>query len=688
MYKRKLPLILQYEMGECGLVCIAMVLGYYGQKCPVEVIRRYVQSTIKGLTLYQLKKIAEHFGLFAEVLRLNIDQLTTLKLPCVLHWDMNHFVVLYKITCKGIKVHDPIKGKVFIPFCEVYNSFTGIVLELTFQNNLTKSEVIINQNNSFTILLKLLKKNLSSILKLVFISCLIQLIYIYGISLIEHSIDSVGGKFTSFGITFLMILFLGTKLMQNSASGIRVLMINTAGTIINYEFGIIVMKHLLCLPISYFQNRHIGDLLSRFGAIEKIRHTVTEGMVEGFVDGIVSIIVLGMMFYINIKITLFVVFFSILYLFSKSYDYSYSKQNQEQVLHSRAIELSHLMESLRSIHSIKIFSKEIQRLDSWKNKFVKSLNATTKVTWHKLIFDSIQYLLFDIEFAITLFLGCMMLSKNLISLGILYAYLTYRQQFITALGKLTDKIADYKNLLLHLERLNDITRTPKELGLYNEKHRKSDELIFDRFIVENVEFAYSLHDSKILSNVNFEIYKGECVAITGPSGCGKSTLLNIMMGLLPPTSGNVYCGDTSIYDINTTVYKKKISAVLQNDVLFSGTILDNISFFDKNLDIELVHDCAKLAGILEEINNFPMKFHTLIGDMGSILSGGQKQRLILARALYAKPQILFLDEATSHLDVKKEREVNYSIKRLGLMVIMIAHRTETIMMADRVVSLI
>ena len=519
------------------------------------------------------------------------------------------------------------------------------------------------------------------------ISCFIQFCYILGVNFTQRSIDNSYLHIQLHIPILIFIAFLGTKLMEYAASGLRAFMINTTGTLINYEFGWAVMRHIMYLPISFFENRHVGDILSRFGVIERIRHTATEGMVEGLVDGLVSIIVFLMMCYLNLMMSIIVIIFASLYFVSRIHYDSKAKQYQEEAVHSRSIELSHFMETLRSIPSIKIFSKEERRISSWTAKFIKSLNGLTRASWHKSLYDSIMNILFGFELSLTLFIGCTLVTKNRLSVGLLYAFLAYRQQFVSAISKLAEKFQDYKFLKLHLNRLDDVMAESNESQLSVKDCNICSNAPFGALKLKNKSFSYALYDKVIFSDVNLNIKKGEYVAITGPSGCGKTTLLKIMMGLLPPTSGEVFFEDISIYPQHVSCYRKKIAAVLQNDVLFSGTISENISFFDKNPDIDRVYRCAALAGIIKEINEFPMRFYTLIGDMGSALSGGQKQRLILARALYAEPQILFLDEATSHLDVSKEWEVNNAIRQLDITVIMIAHRQETIKMADRVINI-
>ena len=685
--RKKLPLIIQSEMAECGLVCIAMILGYYNHHATLNDMRRHVQSTIKGITLYQLKKISEHFGFITNVLRIEIDQLSSLHLPCIMHWNMDHFVVIDEITSKGINIHDPSQGRRFVPFSKVSSYFTGIILELQPHKQLPYSRAAATPQYSYTLVKNFLKKHTKSIFGLIVISCLIQFCYILGVNFTQRSIDNSYLHMQLHMPILIFIAFFGTKLMEYAATGLRAIMINTTGTLINYEFGWAVMRHIMYLPISFFENRHVGDILSRFGVIERIRHTATEGMVEGLVDGLVSIIVFLMMCYLNLMMSIIVVIFSLLYFVSRVHYHHKAKQYQEEAVHSRSIVLSHFMETMRSIPSIKVFSKEERRISSWTTKYIKSLNGLTRASWHKSFYDSIMNLLFGFELSLTLCIGCTLVTKNKLSVGLLYAFLAYRLQFVSAISKLAEKFHDYKFLKLHLSRLDDVMAESNESQLSLKNCTICPDASFRALKLKNISFSYALYDKIIFSDVNLSIKKGECVAITGPSGCGKTTLLKIMMGLLTPTTGEVYFGDIGIYPQHVSCYRKKIAAVLQNDVLFSGTIIDNISFFDKNPDIDRVYRCATLAGIIGEINEFPMRFYTLIGDMGSALSGGQKQRLILARALYAEPQILFLDEATSHLDVIKEWEVNNSIRLLDITVIMIAHRQETIMMADRVIKI-
>lgn len=685
MLKKKLPLILQSEIAECGLACLAMILGFYQSSLTLSDVRQHVRLTLKGVTLLHLKKIAQDFGFNSNVLRLDIAQLNLVTLPAIIHWDMNHFVVLKKITNKSYIIHDPSSGVRKFSRDNFDRYFTGIVLELIPNNNLLQNSIIKNPKKS-NYFLSLFKKYKSHFKKLLIVSLLIQTLYIIGIEIIQKCIDSSVNLTHLPALQIFILMLLAIKLIEISTTAIRSLMITYSGNFINYDIGYMLKKHLLALPISYFENRHIGDLLSRFGAIEKIRTIITEGFVEGIVDGLISIIILVAMFLCNSKLAL-ISFSTLLIVCCLRYFYQLkAKQLHEEALCAKAHEMSYFMETVRAISSLKIFGKTDQRQKIWASKFTKSINTTTRIVWHKNFYSMLNQLFYVIDLVLAISLACLFMNRQFITLGVFYAFLSYRQQLFNSINNLLEKCQDFKLLQLHISRLNDILNESPEIVKNNCFHL-ANFISHSNLILENISFSYSSDEKPIINHLNLIIKPNECVAIAGSSGCGKTTLLKIMMGMLAPSNGMVYIDNISIYPNHIQCYRDKIACVLQNDMLFSGSIADNICFFEINRDVDRIYNCAALAGISDEINSFPMRFNTLIGDMGSVLSGGQKQRILLARALYSRPDILFLDEATSHLDANKENEVNKAIRSLGITIIMIAHRKETINMADRIVHL-
>jgi ATP-binding cassette subfamily B protein RaxB len=263
----------------------------------------------------------------------------------------------------------------------------------------------------------------------------------------------------------------------------------------------------------------------------------------------------------------------------------------------------------------------------------------------------------------------------------LFAFIAYKQQFLDKAARLVERTIEYRMLDLHLERLVDIAGAEPE-----QRHSRPvayQEPINGSIEIRDLCFRYAEGEPFILRNVNLCIRSGDYVAITGVSGCGKTTLLKVMLGLLEPTSGEILIDGLPLRILGHEAFRKSIGAVMQNDQLLSGSIADNICFFDENFDLEHMVRCAELACIHKEICRMPMAYNSLIGDMGTSLSGGQKQRVLLARALYRRPRMLFLDEGTSHLDIATERQVTAAIKALGLTRLVIAHRPETIASAPR-----
>jgi ATP-binding cassette subfamily B protein RaxB len=276
----------------------------------------------------------------------------------------------------------------------------------------------------------------------------------------------------------------------------------------------------------------------------------------------------------------------------------------------------------------------------------------------------------------------MLVIENKMSIGMLTAFMSYSGTFSTRVFGLIDTFISVRMLGMHAERLGDIVLEPAE----QDREIDTDLAhIVPSISLKGVSFRYGEGEPWIVKDVNLDIAAGSSVALTGPSGSGKSTLCKIILGLLPPTEGVVLVGGIAIDQIGMRSFRKLVGTVMQDDVLMAGSILENISFFDNEVDVEKVKAVARIAAVHDDIARMPLGYQTLVGDMGSSLSGGQKQRILMARALYKGPQILALDEATSHLDVRNERLVSDALANMKLTRILVAHRPETIRSTERVV---
>lgn len=441
-----------------------------------------------------------------------------------------------------------------------------------------------------------------------------------------------------------------------------------------------VFAHALRLPLDFFEKRHLGDITSRMGSVQAIQKTLTTSFVEAIIDGLMAMVTLGLMLVYSWKLALVTLLAVSAYLGIRWLAYRPVRDRSERQLVAAARQQTHLLESLRGMQSLKVAGEESQRRATYDNLMHDTVDQDVRLAHMGLGFSSASQLVFGIERIAVIWIGALLALDNVFSVGMLVAYLAYKDQFAQRMSALIDKWVEFRMLRLHGERLADIVLTPPEDG------RELPELpppADTRIEVENLCFRYADGEPWVIEDCSFTIEPGESVAIVGASGCGKTTLIKLLLGLLTPSAGTIRVGGYDLLKVGPRNVRAVVGAVMQDDQLFAGSIADNIAFFAPEFDQERIERAARLASVHDEIVAMPMGYHSLIGDMGSSLSGGQKQRIVLARALYREPKLLFLDEATSHLDVMRERVVNEAVRKLELTKVIVAHRPETIASADR-----
>lgn len=681
--RKKLELVLQTEVAECGLACIAMIASYHGCKVNLNILRSTFTTTLKGETVKGLIRIADKLSLMARAIKLDINEIDKLSTPCILHWNLNHFVVLESVTKKGAVIFDPASGKKKVSVQELSRSFTGVALELTPSKKFVKEDRVVKTRLSD--LWSSIKGLKSALYKILFFSVVLQLVSLVSPLYMQLVIDEVLINQDFQLLNILALAFGLFILIKVALLIIRGLLVLYLGSQLSAEIASNLFRHLLRLPMKYYESRHIGDVISRFGSIDYIKQLLTTGVVEVIVDGFLAIGLIVMMYLYSPLLSNVVVLVSLIYLVIRLSLYNKFRQLNEELLVQDAKQESNFMESVRGIQSVKLFGKEPERHSVWQNYFVETINSGIRLGKFNITFSSIKNIIFGLENIIVVYIAATQVMSSLLTIGMLYAYMSFKSQFTDKISNLVDKLIQFKMLSLHLERLGDITQAEEE------KNLDSDFFIVDSsvtsLVLNDIHYKYGNNEPSILKGISAEFREGESVAIVGESGSGKTTLMKVMLGLLQPVKGSVLSFGSDISKLGLREYRKRIGTVMQDDQLFTGSIADNISFFETDLNDEKVQHCAKLAFIHEDIMKMPMGYYTLIGDMGSTLSGGQKQRLLLARALYTNPKILFLDEATSHLDIGLERVVNDTVKSLNITRIIVAHRPETIAMADRVLVL-
>lgn len=687
--------VLQSEANECALACLAMVSAAHGMRIDMLEMRRRFGSSLKGATLQQVVAQAAVLGFGSRPLRLELDQLDQLALPAILHWDLNHFVVLKKVGRRRIVVLDPASGERSLTLAEVSRHFTGVALELTpdadFQPKRTGPRLALSQ---LTGPVRGLKRSLAQIFV---VAAVLELFALVAPLFNQTVIDDV---LTSGDRDLLTVLVLGFALLLVTQSVIglaRSWMVMVLGQTLSLQWASNMFAHLVRLPVDFFERRHLGDVVSRFGSVSAIQKTLTTAVIEAVIDGIMAIAALVMMWIYAPRLALVTLASVGLYGLLRWLSYRPFRNAAAERLVVAAKENSHFLETLRAMTPLKLFGREEERRARWQNLLVDVQNRDVRTAKMNIAFTTANTFIFGLENLLVFGLGARMVmagqtgQASVFTIGMLLAYIAYKTQFTGRVAALINHGVDLRMLSLHAERLADIALTPAERdqppASSDGAAMPSSELnhLPASLGLRNVSFRYAEGEPWLLKNADFTLEAGEIVAVTGASGCGKTTLLKILLGLLPPTEGEVLYGGVPIRQLGIANVRRQLGTVMQEDVLLTGSLGDNITFFDAAPDHKHAKACARTAQVHDDIVRMPMGYQTLVGDLGSGLSGGQKQRVLLARALYKRPRVLALDEATSHLDLGNERAVTHALAQMQLTRLVIAHRPETISGAQRVV---
>ena len=683
--RSKLPLILQTEGAECALACLAMVASFHGQRCDLAELRGRFSLSLKGATMADLVRMADQLGLASRALRAEPEHLAQLQLPCILHWDFKHFVVLAEVRGERALLHDPVAGQRWITLAELSRHFTGVVLELRpgadFAPKPAPPKIRWQQ-----LLGRItgLKRSLAQILAL---ALALELLVLLSPFFMQWVVD---GVLVSADNDLLVTLGLGfglLVLLQVAIGALRSWAVLQLSASLNLQWLSNVFTHLLRLPLAWFEKRHLGDILSRFGSVQQMQQTLTTHFIEALLDGLMVLITLVMMWIYSPRLALVALAAVLAYGLLRWVYFRPLRLASEEALVHEARQTSHFLESLRGAQAVKLFNAQADRSARFANLVVETMNAQLGTHRLELGMGVANKLLFGLERVIIIWLGALLVLDRQLSVGMLFAFMAYKEQFSLRISALIDKAVSLKMLGLQGERLADIVLTAPEPQMNEAAALPRPVEQAAALELREVSFRYADGEPEVISGCSLRIEAGESVAIVGPSGCGKTTLLKLMLGIHAPQSGEIRLGQQALSQIGLQDWRARIGTVMQDDQLFAGSIADNISFFDPEADAAWIERCAVLACVHQDIVAMPMAYESLIGDMGSSLSGGQRQRVLLARALYKKPAFLFLDEATSALDVERERQVNASLRQLPLTRIVIAHRPETIAAAQRVITL-
>ncbi|MFZ5526579.1 MAG: peptidase domain-containing ABC transporter [Pseudomonadota bacterium] len=683
--RKRVPLILQSEAAECGLACLAMIASAHGHETDLLTLRRRFELSSRGATLARLMEIAEQLSFANRAVRLELEELPQLQLPCLLHWDLNHFVVLVKADAQRITIHDPALGERTLTMKEVSPHFTGVALELSPGAAFQKKE----DKTSFD--LRVLFTGQRGLWRafgqMALLSIVLEIFAILMPMLSQWIIDDV---VVTRDAPLLAVLALATFLLAAMSLGTKLLrtwVVLGASLSWRVSSSANVFRYMLKLPLSYFDKRHTGDVLSRFGSVHEIQDTITNHLIEAILDGVVSLVTLGLMFMYSPTLAWVVLAVAVIQAVVRFAVFKPYRQAAEETIVREATAQTFLLETLRGVAAIKFFARPNWRVGGWMNQQVALVNATVKQQRVSMFYQGVNGVVGAVEQALVLYLAASMILEGQFSIGMMVAFIAYKGQFLQRTGELLDRVISLRLLKLQGERLADIVLSETETSSSAQAAAglKGDGPM--TLELRHITFRYTRGEEPVLDDVSLTLRTGQAVAVVGPSGCGKSTLLKVLSGQVQPESGEVLLNGVPMARLGAEAFRSVLGTVFQDDQLFSCSIYDNIAMNDTEATPEKVMEAARLACVHDDIARMPMAYQTLVGSMGATLSGGQKQRVLLARALYKKPRFLLLDEYTSHLDFDTEHHVQQSINALGCGRFIITHRQHSLSPGDEVYML-
>lgn len=679
-WSRRMRPILQSEGAECGLAAVAMVAAFFGHRVNLSGLRQRFPISMQGATLSDLMGFASALELAPRALRLDLNELGQLQLPAILHWDLNHFVVLESVTAKAATILDPAVGRRVVTLDQVSRHFTGVALELTPTPEFkpVEARVITRLTDLWSRILNYRR----AAAQVLILSLALQITALAMPFFMQLTIDQAIAQSDVSVLTLLLFGFLAVFGLNAAIKALRSWVVLALGQSISYQLGGNVVRHLLRLPLQYFESRHVGDLLSRIGSVQPIQSLLTQGLINAVIDAVLAISTLTIMFLISPALGAIVLATTAAFILVGQLIYPALRRRTEEELLARAGEETFLLESMRAIRSIKLFGAETLRENGWRNRYADVVSASYRSRLLGIYLRLSDDIVFGLQFLLVVYFGARQAIDGTMTIGVLLAFLSYRGSFTASAEALVEQAQQWRLIRLHLERLSDIVGQKREAVIVAQP--RPGVLAGPAIRADNIRFSYGSTAQPIFDGLSLDIPADGFVAIVGPSGSGKTTLLRILLGLLQPSGGQILIDGMPLGDSSMASWRGRIGAVLQDDHLLTGTIADNISFFGDRVDPDRVAAAARMARIHDEIVQMPMGYHSLIGDMGAALSGGQRQRIMLARALYRDPDALFLDEGTANLDDDNEAAIADMIARLPITRIVVAHRPALIQRASLV----
>ncbi len=678
--RRKLPAILAAEAAECGLACMAMISRFHGHDVDLNGLRQRFSLSLAGASLRSIMGIADQLGFATRALRVEMSALNKVHLPAIVHWDLNHFVVLKSVGRREAVIHDPASGVKTLSLDEFSKHFTGVVLEVAPSERF--EPVTARAPMKLSMLWSRMRGSWPALIQVLILSAALQVAAFVAPFQMQLVVDEALAQSDRDLLKVIALGFGALIVVQALIEALRGWALRVFGHLLSFQLTGNLVRHVLRLPSDYFEKRHVGDIISRLGSVKPIQDAITQGLVSAVIDGLMAIVAGIILFFYSPILALIVIAAVLINLAISLALFPQQRQRMEEEIQAEAREQTHLMESVRAATTLKLMGREAERESAWRNLHAESTNASISVGKFQISQSMVQSIVTGLQNVIVIYMAArLILDAQGFSVGMLYSFLSFRQTFTDRTVGLINQFMQFRFLRLHLDRLADIVTTEAE-GTGEAPATLLD--VQGRIRVKDVSFRYGATDPLVLEDIKLDIEPGEFIAVTGASGGGKTTLMKLLLGLNRPTDGMIELDGHRATPELFRAWRQSVGVVAQDDRLLSGSIADNIACFDPDLDMERVQAAAVAAQVHADIIKSPMQYLTLVGDMGSTLSGGQRQRVLLARALYRQPRVLVLDEGTANLDERNEELIADLIQALPITRIVVAHRPALIRRASKV----
>jgi ATP-binding cassette, subfamily B, bacterial HlyB/CyaB len=682
---RRYPMIEQQSSSDCGAACLAMVGLYWGERFSLNTLRNLAGVGRSGASLKNLAAAAEQMGFQARPVRASLSRLTDQSQPWIAHWQGDHYVVVYQIKGDRVLIADPARGKLSLPHQQFVDHWTGYALLLDPTHKLKSDPA---DKPSLKRFWSVLGTYQSTLWQIALISLLIQVFGLITPLFTQVILDQV---VTQKSLGMLHVIALGLLLFgiwQIALGATRQYLLDYFSNRINLTLVSGFINHALSLPLKFFESRQVGDIITRVQENQKIQSFLIRQVVSTWLDALMGVVYLGLMLYYNWQLTLFVLGLIPPIVILTLCSTPFLRQISREVFTEAAEQNSLLVEMLSGIATVKSVAGEREIRWRWEERLTRTLNTQFKGQKLANKLGAVSGLINSLGSTALLWYGASLVIQGNLTIGQFVAFNMMIGRVISPILSLVGLWDEFQEVLIAVERLNDVFTTEPEEPPGNPMLVMPS--IRGEVQFEDMTFQYDQAEERnTLQNLNFTISAGQTVAIVGRSGSGKSTLVKLLQGLYYPTKGRIWIDGHDTRHVSPMSLRSQLGVVPQECFLFSGTILDNIQLYRPEFTLEQVVDIAKLAEAHTFIQDLPLGYNTKVGERGSNLSGGQRQRIAIARALLGNPAILILDEATSSLDTESERRFQQNLERFsrGRTTFIIAHRLSTVRHADQILVL-